>query len=212
MLRKNLFLRFVSTLAVASATGILPAMAYAAGPSAAIAKPPAGMGSIVLINMDSASGETLTVNVGGTSYTVAPQGGSSPNQVEFNLAPGSYNYTASVPGISAINNSFAVTAGKVTSLSFQDNTADIQNGDQDSDDIAQTQLVAVVGNESDEHETKKNDKDKNSTDKKSGSKEGSEQKDSGPDGDETHLVAVPGTVNDNDDLLVTVGDMTAQAK
>jgi len=155
------------------------------------------MGSIVLINLDNGS-ETLTVNVGGTTYTVAPQGGSGSSQVEFNLAPGSYNYTASVPGISGINNSFTVTAGKVTSLSFQDNTADIQNGDQDADDIATTQLVTVVGNESDEHEHPKG--------KKSG------DKDSGPDGDETHLVAVPGTVNDSDDLLVTVGDMAAQAK
>ena len=210
MSRRNLFLRFVSMLAVASATGLLPAMAYAAGPSAAITKPPAGMGSVVLINQDGGS-ETLSVNLGGTTYTVAPQGGSGSNQVEFNLAPGSYTYSASVPGISAINKSVDVVAGKVTSLSFQDNTADDLNGSQDSDDVAQTQLVTVVGQESDEHESKKNDSDK-AKDKASGKKESSEQKDSGPDGDETHLVAVPGTVNDNDDLLVTVGDLTSQAQ
>ena len=211
MLKRNLILRLVSALAAASAIGLLPAFTYAAGSSAAITKPPAGMGSVVLINQDGGS-ETLSVNLGGTTYTVAPQGGSGSNQVEFNLAPGSYTYSASVPGISAINKSVDVVAGKVTSLSFQDNTADIQNGDQDADDVAQTQLVTVVGNESDEHETKKNDKDKSTSDKHSGKKESSEQKDSGPDGDETHLVAVPGTVNDNDDLLVTVGDLTSQAQ
>ena len=199
MLKRTLLLRLVSALAVASAVGLLPAASYAAGPSASLALPPAGLGSIVLINLDKGN-EALTVNFGGTTYTVSPQGGSGSNQVEFNLAPGSYNYTASVPGITGISNSISVAAGKVTSLSFQDNTADIQNGDQDSDDIATTQLVTVVGNESDEHEHPKGDKNKD------------EQKDSGPDGDETHLVAVPGTVNDNDDLLVTVGDMTALAK
>jgi hypothetical protein len=199
MLKRNLLLRTVSALAVASAIGLLPAFTYAAGPSPAPTLPPAGMGSIVLINLDGGS-ETLSVNVGGTPYTVAPQGGSGSNQVEFNLAPGSYSYTASVPGVTGITNSINVAAGKVTSLSFQDNTADIQNGDQDADDIATTQLVTVVGRESDEHEHPKNDKDKD------------EQKDSVNDGDETHLVAAPGTVNDNDDLLVTVGDMTALAK
>ncbi len=213
MLKKNLVLRLVSALAAASAIGLLPAFTYAAGPSSAatIAKPPAGMGSIVLINQDAKSGETLTVSFNGTTYTVAPQGGSGSNQVEFNLAPGSYTYSASVPGISGINNSVDVVAGKVTSLSFQDNAAELANGDQDSDDVAQTQLIAVVGNESDEHETKKNDKDA-AKDKKSGSKESSEQKDSGPDGDETHLVLGPSVVNDNDDILVTVGDLTSQAQ
>ena len=210
LLKKNLVLRLVSALAAASAVGLLPAASYAAGPSAAIAKPPAGMGSIVLINQDSGS-ETLTVNLNGTAYTVAPQGGSGSNQVEFNLAPGSYTYSASVPGISGINKSIDVVAGKVTSLSFQDNTADLANGDNDADDVAQTTLIAVVGNEADEHETK-SDKDKNTSDKKSGKKESSEQKDSGPDGDETHLVLGPSVVNDNDDLLVTVGDLTSQAQ
>ena len=210
MLRRNLFLRFVSALAVASAIGLLPAFTYAAGPSAAIAKPPAGMGSVVLINQESGN-ETLTVNVGGTPYTVAPQGGSGSSQVEFNLAPGSYSYSASAPGIAAINASFTVTAGKVTGLTFQPNPSDDMNGAQDADDVATTQLVQVVGRESDEHEHAKNDKDKSSKDKTKG-KDGDDQKDSGNDGDETHTVAVPGTINDNDDLLVTVGDMTAQAQ
>jgi hypothetical protein len=211
MLKRNLVLRLASALAAASAVGLVPAFAYAAGPSAAITRPSAGMASVVLINRDTASGETLTVNFGGTTYTIPPQGGSSPNQVEFNLAPGSYDFTASVPGISAISHSINVAAGRVTSLSFQDNTADLQNGDQDADDVAQTQQVmTVVGNESDEHETKASDRD-TAKDKVSGSDESSE-KDSGPDGDEVHLQLGPSTVNDNDDLLVTVGDMTAQAQ
>jgi len=211
VLNRNLMLRLVSALAVASAIGLLPAFTYAAGSGAAITKPPAGMGSVVLINQDTTSGATLTVTVNGTPYTVAPQSGSSTSQVEFNLAPGSYTYSANLPGVSAINQSVDVVAGKVTSLSFQPNSADIANGDQDADDVAQTQFVQVVGNESDEHETKKSDNDK-AKDKKSGKKESSEQKDKGPDGDETHLVAVPGTVNDNDDILVTVGDLTSQAQ
>jgi hypothetical protein len=198
MLTRNLVLRLVSALAATSAIGLLPAVSYAAGSGAAIAKPPAGMGSVVLINQDTMSGETLTVTFNGTPYTVAPQSGSATSEMEINLAPGSYTYSASLPGISAINKSVDVTAGRVTSLSFQPNTADLQNGDQDADDIAQTQLVTVVGNESDEHEHKKGDKD--------------EPKDSGPDGDETHLVLGPSVVNDNDDLLVTVGDMTSQAQ
>ena len=210
MLKRNLILRLVSALAAASAIGLLPAFTYAAGSSAAITKPPAGMGSVVLINQDGGS-ETLSVNLGGTTYTVAPQGGSGSNQVEFNLAPGSYTYSASVPGISGINKSIDVVAGKVTSLSFQDNAAELANGDNDGDDVAQTTLITVVGNEADEHESKSSDRDK-AADKKSGSKESSEQKDSGPDGDETHLVLGPSVVNDNDDILVTVGDLTSQAQ
>ncbi len=212
MLKNNLVLRFVSALAIISATGLLPALAYAAGSGAAITKPPSGMGSIVLINQESGS-ETLTVNVNGNTYTVPAQGGSSANQVEFNLAPGSYTYSASVPGIAGINNSFTVTAGMVTGLTFQPNAADDMNGAQDADDVAQTQLVTVNGGE--EKETKKDDKDKSSTsDKASSSKSSSKKEDNGdgPDGDDTHLVTVPGTVNDNDDLTVAVGDLTSQAQ
>jgi hypothetical protein len=199
MLKRNLVLRLVSALAAASAAGLLPSAIYAAGPSAAITRPSAGMASVVLINQDTGKGETLTVTFNSTPYTIAPQGGSSPNQVEFTLAPGSYDFTASVPGITPVSHSIYVAAGKVTSLSFQDNTADLQNADQDADDAASTQqIVSVVGNESDEHETKTGSKD--------------EAKDSGPDGDEVHLQLGPSTVQDNDDILVTVGDMTAMAK
>jgi hypothetical protein len=200
MLRRNLVLRLVSALAAVSAIGLLPAAAsYAAGPSAAIARPAAGMASVVLINQDTGKNETLTVTFNGTPYTIAPQGGSSSNQAEFSLAPGSYDFTASVPGITSVSHSIYVAADKVTSLSFRDNPADLQNADQDADDTAATQqLVSVVGNESDEHETKTGDKD--------------EAKDSGPDGDEVHLQLGPSTVQDNDDILVTVGDMTAMAK
>ncbi len=211
LFKNNLVLRLVSALAVASAIGLLPAATYAAGPAAAaITKPPAGMGSIVLINMESGN-ETLTVNVGSNTYTVAPQGGSGSNQVEFNLAPGSYSYTASAPGIAAVNNSFTVTAGQVTGLTFQPNPSDDMNGAQDADDVAQAQLTTVVGNESDEHEKAKNDKDKSSSakDKPSSKKE---DKGDGPDNDETHLVLGPSVVNDNDDLQVTTADLTSQAQ
>ncbi len=210
MLKRNLVLRLVSALAIASAVGLLPAVTYAAGSSAAITKPPAGMGSVVLINQESGN-EALTVNLNGNSYTVPAQGGSSASQVEFNLAPGSYTYNASAPGIAPINESVNVTAGKVTSLTFQPNSADDLNGAQDADDAAQTQLVTVNGGE--EHEVKKDDKDKSSTsDKPSTRKVKKSDNGDGPDGDDTHLVSVPGTVNDNDDLVVTVGDLTSQAQ
>jgi hypothetical protein len=200
MLKRNLVLRLVSALAAVSAIGLLPAAAsYAAVPSAAITKPAAGMAGVVLINQDTGKNETLTVTFNGTPYTIAPQGSSS-SQVEFSLAPGSYDFTASVPGIASISHSIYVAADKVTSLSFRDNAADLQNNDQDADDTAQTQqVVSVVGNESDEHETK------TGTNK-------DEAKDSGPDGDEVHLQLGPSTVQDNDDILVTVGDMTAMAQ
>ncbi len=210
MLKRNLVLRLVSTLAIASAVGLLPAVTYAAGSSAAITKPPAGMGSIVLINQESGN-EALTVNLNGTSYAVPAQGGSSASQVEFNLAPGSYTYTASAPGIASVNENVTVTAGKVTSLTFQPNSADDLNGAQDADDAAQTQLVTVNGGE--EHEVKKDDKDTSKTsDKPSTRKTKKSDNGDGPDGDDTHLVSVPGTVNDNDDLVVTVGDLTSQAQ
>jgi hypothetical protein len=41
--------------------------------------------------------------------------------VEINLAPGTYDYTASMGGIGSVTRSVDVVAGKVTSLAFMDN-------------------------------------------------------------------------------------------
>ena len=144
MLKGNLlFLRLVSAMAIGLALASSPAFSYAATGSA-LTLPPAGMGSIVLVNLDGGN-ETLTVNFGGTIFTVPPQGGVSPNQVEFNLPTGTYSYTASVAGIGSITNSITVVAGRVLSLAFSDNLADLANGDQNGDDqsVITTQVIST---------------------------------------------------------------------
>ncbi len=156
MLNKNLVLKVSSLLAVglmlASAAGI----SYAAGPrerdkssdgddsSAVIATgnmgaltlPAAGMASVELINYDGGSSQ-LTVDFNGIDYVVPPstQGGSGVwNHVEFSLAPGTYNYTASIVGNpSTINNTITVAAGKVTSIGFYDNPEITRGKDEDED-------------------------------------------------------------------------------
>jgi hypothetical protein len=100
---------------------------YGTGNTGALALPTSGMGSINLINYDGA-GEQLMVDFAGIDYIVPAslQGGSGVwNHVEFNLAPGTYNWTASVMGNdTVVNGTITVQAGKVTSIGFYDNPAD----------------------------------------------------------------------------------------
>jgi hypothetical protein len=98
--------------------------------------PAPGMASVDLINYFGAGGE-LSVDFAGIRYTVPASldGGSGVwNHLEFSLAPGTYNYTASVLGNDTIiNDTITVEAGKVTSLGFYGNLADIL-AEKDNDD------------------------------------------------------------------------------
>ena len=53
-----------------------------------------------------------------SSYIVPTAANSIPGRLQINLAPGSYNYTASAPDIGTVNGSFEVKAGQVIGLSF----------------------------------------------------------------------------------------------
>jgi hypothetical protein len=70
---------------------------------------PAGQGALVLVNY---VGEALTVNIGGTVYTVPADG-----HLQVNLAPGEVTYSASA-GPSEMNGSAQVQAGVYTGLGF----------------------------------------------------------------------------------------------
>jgi hypothetical protein len=148
MLNKNLLLK-VSSLLVIGLMVATPAVALAKEPkvtgdfavygtanTGALALPAAGMGSINLINYFGAGGQ-LTVDFNGIDYVVpaSPDGGNGVwNHAEFSLAPGTYNWTASVMGIdSVVNGTITVQAGRVTSIGFYGNPANF-NGDNDSDD------------------------------------------------------------------------------
>jgi hypothetical protein len=147
MLNKNLLLK-VSSLLVVGLMVASPAFAkspkdsksegrledsteqsaiWGTGNTGALALPAAGMGSINLINYDG-GGEQLTVDFNGIDYAVpaSPLGGSGIwNHVEFSVAPGTYNWTASVMGNdTVVNGTISVVAGKVTSIGFYDNLAD----------------------------------------------------------------------------------------
>jgi hypothetical protein len=96
---------------------------YGTGNTGPLVLPSAGMGSIVLVNYDGA-GEPLMVDFNDIDYVIpaSTQGQSGVwNHVEISLAPGIYDYTASVPGIGTVTRSVDVVAGKVTSLGFLDN-------------------------------------------------------------------------------------------
>jgi hypothetical protein len=102
------------------------------------ARPVAGMGSIVFLN-SFGSGAPLTVDLqkgnleavredrqnthqfivsSDNLYTVPEATNSGMGRLQLNLAPGSYNYTASVPNIGAVNGSFDLTPGQVVGLNF----------------------------------------------------------------------------------------------
>jgi hypothetical protein len=148
MLNKNLLLK-VSSLLVIGLMVATPAVALAKEPkvtgdfavygtanTGALALPAAGMGSINLINYFGA-GDQLTVDFNGIDYVVpaSPDGGNGVwNHAEFSLAPGTYNWTASVMGIdSVVNGTITVQAGRVTSIGFYGNPANL-NGDNGNDD------------------------------------------------------------------------------
>ncbi len=154
MLNKNLVLKVTSLLAVGLMLVGAPAMVSAKGPESkedskdnssaifgtgntgALALPASGMGSVELINYDGGSSQ-LTVDFNGINYVIPPstQGGTGVwNHVEFSLAPGTYNYTASVTGNDSIlNNTIVVQAGKVASLGFYDNPELAKGKDEDED-------------------------------------------------------------------------------
>jgi hypothetical protein len=157
MLNKNLLLK-VSSLLVVGLMVAAPAFAkspkeskdegrledsteqsavWGTANTGALALPASGMGSINLINYDG-GGEQLTVDFNGIDYVVpaSPLGGSGIwNHAEFSLAPGTYNWTASVMGNdSVVNGTINVVAGKVTSIGFYDNPADASFTSEDKSD------------------------------------------------------------------------------
>ncbi len=153
LFRSTLLLRVVSAMAIALAIAGAPGLSHAAS---TFSLPPAGLGSVALVNQDTGANEVLTVNFAGTTYSVAPQGNAS-NQVEFNIAPGTYSYTASVAGIGNVNGTVTVPLGHVISLAFVDNAADMANADQNGDD--QTVVVQQVVNNNEDENNEDNDND-----------------------------------------------------
>ncbi len=177
------FLLKLSSLAVIALMIGSPAASYAAGPASGLTMPPAGQGSVDVINYDGGS-DTLNVSVAGQTIQIAPSqngGDHQWNHVQFNLAPGTYSYTANFPGNdTTAKGSFTVTAGKITGLGFYSNLADdTLNGDKGSDE-----------------------------NKESGSEEAAEARSTVL---ENRAEQTRDTGRDNDDLLVGVFDETAQA-
>jgi hypothetical protein len=102
------------------------------------ARPAAGMGSIVWLN-SFGSGAPLTIDLqrgnlvstrddhknthefivdSENLYTLPEATNSGMGHLQLNLAPGTYNYTASVPNVGTVNGTIEVTAGQVIGLSF----------------------------------------------------------------------------------------------
>ena len=102
------------------------------------ARPAAGMGSIVWLN-SFGSGAPLTVDLqrgnlvsvrdnkrnthefivdSQSLYTVPEAAKGVMGHLQLNLAPGTYNYTASVPNVGTVNGTIEVAAGQVMGLSF----------------------------------------------------------------------------------------------
>lgn len=101
-------------------------------------RPAAGMGSIVWTNYNGNGGQlSVDLQRGNlesvredrqdthhfivdwqNTYTVSPAMNNIPGRMQVNLAPGTYNYTASVPDIGTVNGTLELKAGQVEDLSF----------------------------------------------------------------------------------------------
>jgi hypothetical protein len=124
------------------------------------------MGSIVFLN-SFGSGTSLTVDLqkgnleavrddkknthefivsSDNLYTVPEATNSGMGRLQLNLAPGSYNYTASVPNVGTVNGSFDLTAGQVMGLSFYGGDAKtlVHNHSQSHGDNTQPTTTSVV--------------------------------------------------------------------
>ena len=132
------FLLKASSLAVIALMISSPVASFAAGPASGLSLPPAGMGSVDVINYDGGS-DTLTVSLSGLSFQIPPSlngGNHQWNHVQLNLAPGTYSYTATFPGNdTTASGSVTISAGKITGLGFYTNLADdTADGDKGRDD------------------------------------------------------------------------------
>jgi hypothetical protein len=115
-----------------------------------ITQPPAGMGSIVWTNYNGGSNE-LDVDLAGMRFRVPPEANSTPSRVEINLAPGTYSYTASVPGMTEdISRTVDVAAGQVVGLGFYSASPDIVVHNHHSLSHSNKQHTSVTRNDFDE--------------------------------------------------------------
>lgn len=71
-----------------------------------------GQGSLAWTNYNH---DELTVDLNGTLYKVPPAANNIPGHLQINVAPGLYNYTASVPN-GSLNGQLTITAGQVIGL------------------------------------------------------------------------------------------------
>ena len=73
----------------------------------------AGMGSLVWINYG--GNDEATIDMAGQLYKVPPQVNDIPGRLQFDVAPGLYRFTVSVP-YGSLNGEFTVAAGQVLGL------------------------------------------------------------------------------------------------
>jgi len=130
MLKRNLVLKLGTLMIAVSALAASPTLIYAhkkdddttvapivLANAAQIARPAAGMGSIVWTNY-MGKGDELFVDLAGTQYAVPEETNGIPVRGQISLAPGTYNFTASVPNVGSVTRSIDVAAGHVIGLSF----------------------------------------------------------------------------------------------
>ena len=141
MLTKNLFFKFAALLLVAlTLIGLLPARSFAAGNDTWQPDlPSTGLGSVVFINHIGQGGE-LTLDLNGTLYTVSEKANDIPGRLQLNLTPGTYAFTAHIPGTGIANRTVEVVAGKVTALNFVGVGSQlvVHNNSDESDDKSTT--------------------------------------------------------------------------
>jgi hypothetical protein len=132
MSKRNLFLKVVPLMVVAFMLAIpwasvtyahtpegsdTATQTFGTGNTGALAMPEPGWASIVWTNYNGGS-DALNVDVLGVYYTVAPQSGSTPGQMQIFVQPGTYAYTASVADLGSVTRDIQVSAGQVIRLGF----------------------------------------------------------------------------------------------
>ena len=147
MLTKNLLFKFAALMFITLLLVGLPASLYAAGndtwqPSL----PPAGQGSVVWTN-HFGQGWELFVDLEGSLYKIPEKSNDIPGRLQLDLAPGTYTYTASVPGVGAATQTVEVKPGRVINLSLAGRVEIKENNHRNDDDEEKFAVEPLTYNE-----------------------------------------------------------------
>src|SRR5262245_48658464 len=134
MLTKNFLFKFATLIFITLLLVGLPASLYAAGNDTwQPTLPAAGKGSVVWTN-HFGQGWEFFLDLEGSLYKIPEKSNDIPGRLQLDLAPGTYTYTASVPGVGSATQIVEVKPGRVINLSFAGRVEIKENNHRNDDD------------------------------------------------------------------------------